>query len=90
MKIDILDNTSKSLRLKKLKPGDFFVRNAANRPLEGRVVYMLLWPHTRLDGYKNASYELWTVSLHNGRLCSMTDTQRVLKVKGPLEVELDL
>lgn len=88
MKLELLDPTPGTRRLRQLKAGDWFVRNAAIRPMEDRVVYMLMHDHTRLDPYVKKNGDLVCVHLGNGRLTSMRPDQPVLQIRSPVELEV--
>lgn len=74
--------------LRKLHPGDCFVRNAAPRPLDGRSVYMVLWEHTRLEPFCRGALQIPVVALHTGRISALKKEQAVLKVNGGVEMEI--
>jgi hypothetical protein len=86
MKIKLIETSPGSRRLDSLEPGDFFVRNAAQRPMEGRKVYMVLHPHSRLAELRKPGRPC--VGLHNGRITSISEKQIVLKVKDNIEAEV--
>ena len=87
MNITIKDEQGRR-RLRGLKAGDCFVRNAQKRPLVGRSVYMVLHYHSRLESFKTVAGDIIAVNLATGRLEHMTPDQHVLEINGGVEMEV--
>lgn len=90
MDIKVKERKDSTVSLGQIPEGAWFVRWENPRSLDNARVYLKLHCHTRLERFCRSPDMIPVVDLKYGRIDSLKPMQRVLELKGTLELEVQL